>query len=192
MDISIELLLNKRDYDTAAFTKQIIALFGKNLNQAINLIYKNDRDIQWKRIERFTLIPGYITLSGNVEVRVGDMLRTVDGEVLITDENVTAYTNSLRYVLKSSILQHGTVEDIYQHVTFVESMANAMNEEELITLLRSGVVCHSSAIADPNVEPILEKITRPTIFESFKTELLSDEQFASLRLNANAGKVRIQ
>ncbi len=192
MDISLELLLSKRDYDNIAFTRQIIALFGENLSKAVCLIFKMDRRIQWKTVNRYNPLPGYVTITGDIQTDVGDLIRTLNGEVLITEDNINDYTNTLRYVLKSSIIQHGTIEDIYQHITFVAAMSNALEEKELMDLLRSGAVCHTSAIENPTTEAILDKITRPTVFESFRTESLSEDQFTSLRLNAQAGKNRVQ
>lgn len=192
MNVSIELLLNKRDYDTRAFTKQIIALFGDRLTKAIHMKYKMTRPIEWKSIVSFPNLEGYITISGDTEVWVGDLLNTPQGEAIVTEENIDQFTNSIYYILKANILQYGTVEDILQHINFVEMLAKTLSETELLDALRRGATSEVTAIEDPTLAPILEKITRPTVFELFKTEELSEDQFTSLRMNAQLGKTKVQ
>lgn len=188
MELSLNMLLNKRDYDNLAFTKNIIALFSANLTKAVQMFYKYDRDVKWTHIERFDAVDGYVLVKGEVEVRPGDVLTLPEGEVMVDDKNIHLYTRPLYYALNGKVLQHGTVEDLFQHVSFVDEVSKTLPEAEVIKVLRSGAVSANVVMENPTLKPILEKITRPTSFESFDTSTLSEEQFNSLRQCANIGK----
>jgi hypothetical protein len=192
MDISIEMLISKRDYDTATFTKKILGLFSENLTKAIQLFTKSDREVTWHRVERFPAVEGYILVAGEMEIREGDMLLTNRGEVLITPDNKAQYTNNIKYVLNSKILQNESVETIYKHIKFVDSLGkSSIGEAEIIQILRSGATTEAIVLENPALAPLVEKITRPTVFDSFATETLSEEQFNSFKLNSYISKSRV-
>ncbi len=188
MDLTLDMLVSKRDYDNLAFTRRIIELFSDNLSKATRMQFKCDREFRWLSVERFRAVDGYLVINGEVEIRPGDTLNTPEGPVLITDENVREFHQPLRYVLDSKILQNGTAEALYQHIIFVAELAKSLPEHELIATLRSGAVNDATMTTNPALAPILEKITRPTVFESFDTGNLTEEQYNTLRLCANLGK----
>lgn len=188
MELTLEMLLSKRDYDNIAFTRKIIELFSSNLTKAVQMLYKYDRNVKWTKVERFPAVDEYVLLRGEVEVRVGDVLTLTTGQVVIDETNINQYTRPLHYTLHSRILQHGTVEELYQHLSFIEDIARKLPEAELIDVLRSGAVSESVVMENPTLKPILDKITRPTSFEAFDTSNLSEEQFNTLRFCANLGK----
>ena len=188
MELTVDMLLSKRDYDGQAFTRKIIELFSTNLTKAVQMLYKYDRAIKWTKVERFPAVDGYILVQGLVEIRPGDILMVAGGEVLIDESNINQYTRPVHYTLNSKILQHGTLEAIFQHVAFVESVAKTLPELEVIEVLRSGAVSENVVMENPTLKPILDKITRPTSFEAFDTSTLSESQFNTLRFCANLGK----
>ena len=188
MELTVDMLLSKRDYDGQAFTRKIIELFSANLTKAVQMFYKFDRAIKWTKVERFTAVNNYVLVRGEVEIRPGDVLTLPTGEVLIDETNVNQYTRPLYYTLNSKILQHGTVEAIYQHVAFVDGVAKSLPEAEVIEVLRSGAVSESVVMENPTLKPILDKITRPTTFEGFDTSTLDEAQFNTLRHCANMSK----
>ena len=190
MELTVDMLLSKRDYDTQAFTRKILDLFSANLTKAVQMYYKTDRHIKWYRVDRFPAVDNYIVVAGEAEILVGDVLQIESETVLINEDNINKYTRPVRYILNSKILQHGTVESIYQHICFVESAAKTMPEAELIALLRSGAVSENLVLENPTLKPILDKITRPTSFESFDTSTLTEDQFTSLKLCAYQGKTQ--
>lgn len=189
MELTLDMLLCKRDYDNQAFTRKIIGLFDVNLTKAVQMLYKMDRAIKWTGVERFVAIDKYVIVAGEVEVCVGDVLTVASGEeVLIDETNINRYTRPVRYLLHSNILQNGTSEAIYQHLAFVDEASKTLPEVELVEVLRSGAVSENVVLENPTLKPILEKITRPTSFESFDTSTLTDEQYNTLRFCANLGK----
>jgi hypothetical protein len=188
MELTLEMLLSKRDYDNIAFTRKIIELFSSNLTKAAQMLYKFDRDIKWNKVERFPAVDEYVLIRGEVEVRVGDILTLATGQVVVDEENINQYTRPLHYMLHSRILQNGTVEELYQHLSFIEDIAKKLPDAELTELLRSGAVSENVVMENPTLKPILDKITRPTSFEAFDTSNLSEEQFNTLRFCANLGK----
>lgn len=181
MDLTIDMLLRKRDYDNMAVTRKILELFSGRLTEAIKLLTKMDRDIKWYRVESFNPVENYIIVQGEMETQVGDTLQTADGPVLIDESNKKRYSNTVRYCLNASILQSGTVEAIYQHVAFVDAIAREMSEEDIIRTLRSGVVNENAALENLAISDVMEKLSRPTTFESFDTSNLTEEQYISLR-----------
>lgn len=188
MELSLDMLLNKRDYDNRMFTKKIIELLSANLTKAVQMLYKFDRGVKWTQVERFSAVDNYVLIRGEVELRPGDVLTLHDGDVLLDETNINGFTRPIHFTLNSKILQHGTVEAIYQHVAFVDSVAKTLPEAEIIKVLRSGAVSENVVMSNPTLKPILERITRPTSFESFDTSELSEEQYNTLRYCANYGK----
>jgi hypothetical protein len=188
MELTVDMLLSKRDYDGQAFTRKIIELFSANLTKAVQMQNKYDRAIKWNKVERFPSIDNYVVVMGEVEVRPGDVLSTASGEVLIDDTNINQFTRPVKYVLNSKILQHGTVEALYQHIMFVASSASSLSEADLIQVLRSGAVSDNLVLENPTLKPILDKITRPTSFEGFDTSTLDEAQFNTLRYCASMSK----
>lgn len=184
MEPSLELLLNKRDYDYMTFTKKLIDMFGAKLSKAVQMHYKIDRTITWYKCDRFNAIEGFVLVMGDVEIQPGDMIRTPDGDIVATLENKHTLSNTVRYILSSKVLQHGTVEAIYQHVIFVETLAREATEEQIYEILSNEVFDTNTLIENPEYAGILNKITRPTTFESFDTSELTEEQYNSLRLCA--------
>lgn len=184
MEPSLELLINKRDYDYVSLTKKIFNIFGERLTRAFQLHLKRDRNINWIKIEIFERVQGYVFVVGNMEVRPGDLL-TVDGrQVLVTEENLAQYANShtLCYVLNADVLQHGSVETLYKHINFVESVSRLPTEQEALDALDKFRYNWADIIQNPDTQEILDRITRPTVFESFDVSGLTDQQFESLRL----------
>lgn len=188
MDLTIDMLLSKRDYDNLSFTRRILGLFADKLSKAVQMQFKFDREIRWEGVERFRAVERYVIVAGEAELRPGDTLNTPNGPVLVTEQNVKELRHPLHYVLDSKVLQSGTVEDLYQHIICVAELAKHLPERELIQALRSGAINNHDMMGNPVLAPILERITRPTVFESFDTGHLSEEQYKSLRLCANAGK----
>jgi hypothetical protein len=94
--------------------------------------------------------------------------------------------------LNAKVLQNGTPEAIFRHLSFVESLSKNSNEAEVIELLRRGVVEENGLVENPALSGIIEKITRPTTFESFDTSRLTEEQYNSLRLCATYSKDKQQ
>ena len=192
MDLTIDMLLSKRDYDYLAFTRKILDLFADKLSKAVQMQFKFDRGVNWESVERFRAVDRYVIVKGEAELRPGDTLNTPEGPVLITEENLNQWRHPLRYVLDSKVLQNGTLEDLYQHITCVAELARELPEAELIHALRSGAINNHDMMGNPVLAPILERITRPSVFESFDTHGLTEEQYNSLRLCANIGKTTQQ
>lgn len=181
MDLTIEMLLRKRDYDHQAFTKKIIDLFGERLNTAVNILSKMEREIKWYKVELFTFVNDYVVIQGEMETCSGDTLYTENGPVLIDESNKTKYVNNVRYCLNVKILQHGTIEALIQHIAFIDTIAKEMSDEDIISTLRSGVVNENMALENLALSDIMEKLSRPSTFESFDTSSLSEEQYLRLR-----------
>jgi hypothetical protein len=188
MDLTVELLLNKRDYDAQAFTRKIIAIFEDRLTKAVQMQYKTERDIKWFKLERFTAIEGYVVVHGDIEVRVGDVLNTANGPVVVDEKNQKYATNTVKYVLNSKVLQGGTVEAIFQHMEFVSSLAREASDTQLVEILKSGAINSTDLVGNPALTQVMEKITRPTTFETFDTGPLTEDQYRTLRLCAKLGK----
>ena len=188
MELTVDMLLCKRDYDNQAFTRKIIELFSGNLTKAVQMLYKFDRAIKWYKVERFPAVDNYVLVRGDVEIRLGDILTLPNGEVLIDETNINQFTRPVHYTLNSKILQHGTVEAVFQHIAFVDGIAKSLPELEVIQVLRSGAVSENVVMENPTLKPILEKITRPTSFEGFDTSTLDESQFNTLRYCANISK----
>ena len=185
MEPSLYLLVQKRDYDFSAFTRKIISSFSDKLTKAVHMYQKTDRNILWHRIEAYEKIEGFVVVVGSVEIKVGDMLKTRDGEVLMTEDNIDAFVNTVRFFVHSGKLQHASLEEFYQHLCFVVEITQTLPESEALEVLNNEVFDQTSFIESPMVANILEKLTRPTIVENFDVSGLTDEQVKTLRLNSN-------
>jgi hypothetical protein len=188
MELSIDLLLQKRDYDSQAFTKKIIETFSEKLTKTVHMLYKLDRDIKWHTVERFKPVVGFICIVGTVDVHVGDTINTPEGAVLLTPDNIADHHHNVSYLINSNILQHGTVEELYQHVVLVESIIREATTEEIIHVLKTGAASQVEVVANPAVSGIVERITRPSNFEGFDTSGLTEAQYITLRACAQTGK----
>lgn len=184
MEPSLYLLVQKRDYDFSAFTRKIIASFSEKLTKAVHMFQKTDRAIRWNRIEAYDQIDGFVVVVGSVEIRVGDMLQTREGEVLMTEENIDNFTNTVRFFVHSNKLQNASLEEFYQHLCFVVEITQTLPETEAIEILRNEVYDQTTFLESPLVANILDKLTRPTVVENFDVSDLTDEQVRALRLNS--------
>lgn len=188
MDLTLNLLLNKRDYDYAAFSRKIIAMFSEKLTKAVQMQFKFDRDIVWTSVDSFRAVDGYVLVHGTVEVQAGDIITVEGEEILITEDNIRKYHRPLRYVLNARVLQHGSLETLFQHIIFVTELAVNLTDAEIVPALLSGELNNANVTDNPVLAPIIEKITRPSVFESFDTQDLTPTQYQSLRLCASMGK----
>lgn len=193
MEPTLNMLLAKRDFDFAAFSKKIIEIFGERLTKAVRMTIKSDRHITWHSVADFPAVDNFVVVSGSLEVRPGDMLNTESGQLLATEENYKNITNPVRYILSAKVLQFGSVEAIFQHINFVDSLATTLESDEIVRVLNAQVFDTESMLENPMMADVLNQITRPTVYESFDATQLSDEQFQSLRLcSTSAKKPRVQ
>lgn len=188
MDLTLNLLLNKRDYDQATFSRKIIDIFSEKLTKAVQMQYKFERDILWTGIDSFRAVDGYVLVYGSAELKPGDIITVGEEEIVITEQNIRQYHRPLRYVLNARVLQHGTLEALFQHIVFVTELAVNLSDAEIVPALKSGELNNANVTDNPILLPIIEKITRPSVFESFDTHELSPDQYQALRLCANIGK----
>lgn len=186
MEPSLDLLLSKRDYDYMSFTKKAIETFGSKLTKALQMHLKTERNITWFRVERYKGIDGFVIVMGDVEVVPGDMVNTPEGGILATEENYKNLTNTARYILSSKVLQQGNPEAIYQHIVFIETLAREATEEQIHEILSNEIFDSAALIENPQMQAIVNRITRPTVFESFDTSNLTEEQYNTLRLCAGS------
>lgn len=184
-EVTIQTLLEKREFDYLYFTKKVIARFSDNLTRAAQQYLKTDRSIMWWSVDRIVKLPKYVTVKGNVELYPGDLLKTATGEVVLTEDNVHEYVNTFHLIVPMALLDSGSATMLYKHIRDYHLIANALEGDDLVGYLNSledAPVSEAELIKDPKHEKILEKITKPLSVDGFDTDGLSDEQVLNIRL----------
>ena len=187
VELSLETMILKRDFDFLAFTNKIMSTYDKNLREAVRMFYKIDRDVEWQRLDRLNEIPGYLVIIGKFLVSIGDVVVKNGVEVIVDRENIHEAVPQIRLVLHANIVQNGTPKAIHQHMQFVQSLsASGITEAELVKVLNSGATTDMPTVENPAVNSIIEKITRPALVDSFDATALTEDQYNVLRLQQNA------
>lgn len=184
---SLLLLIQKRDFDFNTFNRKIIESFAKKLTTAVQMGMSDKRPIRWTRVYAYKPIQGFVAVIGYVEIRVGDMLQLAgDEQVLITEANIGQFYNKARYIVNHKVLQHGNVDALHQHLVFVNELRAKATDEEIVEILSNEVYDETSLLANPQLQPILDQLTRPKIVEDFDATVLTDEQLRGLRAHSKA------
>ncbi len=187
MELSLDTMILKRDFDFFAFTNKIMSTYDKSLREAVRMFYKIDRDVEWQRLDRLNEIPGYVVIIGKFLVNIGDVVVKNGVELIVDRTNIHEALPQVRLVLHANIVQNGSPKAILQHMQFVQSLsASGISEAELVKVLNSGATTDMPTVENPAVNSIIEKITRPALVDSFDATALTEDQYNVLRLQQNA------
>ena len=184
--LSLVEIIKLRGLSYRTFTEQALLPFEQKLNAAVSQYLNNDLPIKWVDVDRLLGLDAFVLVVGYIFPLVGTIVIVDNKPITITEENVSNYRQTLRFVLPIRLLEVASIVQLHKFIIEISALAAVLSEAELTEMLHGFKFDDESFSFDESYAKMLAYATRPAEMFGFNTKQLSEDQITSLSMFGGA------